>query len=501
MTANHRSPVQSRRHTLRNVILIYPDTHNTDVNLLPPLSLLYIATPLKDEFDITIIDQRVDKSWPETLKVALKSGHVLCVGISSMTGPQISGAIRAAEMVKEMHPSVPLIWGGVHPSLLPDQTIQNEFVDIVVVGDGEETFRELVLALFNNQDKKNVKGILFKDGEAIVRTPARGQFPIRSMPTLAYDLIDLQRYKSTPAWTDKKSLPIITSRGCPFRCTYCYNTRFCQKEWTALSAGQTFEAIHGLVTKYDISGVFLLDDNFFVDLHRVRDIARLIIRNGLDISIYNANCRVDSIIAMDADLLNLLKCAGFDQIFIGVESGSQSVLDKIKKDITVEQVLEANLKLRRAGIRPFFSFMAGFPFETIDDVKLTLALMRLLLKENSEAIIYCLQLFTPFPGTALYDLMCTMDVHLPASLEEWQTFSYDKFNLDIFDRKHRRFIEDLQFYSTFMDKKLSRDRSLPLRTIASILSGILDFRVSHGFYQFLYEISLLRLGQSLRNLH
>jgi len=479
---------------LRKVILVYPDTRNSEENLILPLSLVYIATPLKDRFEIKIIDQRVDRQWRKTLCDELQRGKVLCVGISSMTGPQISGGIEAAEISKKHAPEVPVVWGGVHPSLLPQETIQHPLVDIIVVGDGEETFRELAEVLSSGGDKKNVKGILYKEGGTVVRTADREQFPINRLDNLSYDVIDIERYKSTPLWTNSKSLPVITSRGCPFRCSYCYNLQFSKKKWTSLSPKQTVSSIEGLVNKYNISGIFLLDDNFFVNLKRAEAICRLIIEKDLNISVYNANCRVDTIIKMDDSFLQLIRRAGFNQLFIGVESGSDSVLEKIHKDIRVNQVLDASTKLRKAGIKSFYSFMAGFPFETLEDIKKTLSLMNRLLEENPEAIVYKLQLYTPFPGTTLFEDVSRQGMTFPKTLDGWAAYHYDHIHFKGFNKEHRRFLEDFHLYTTFLDRKLHNNSSFIRKLISSFYSRILHYRLDHGCYASNYELYPLKLG-------
>ena len=402
-------------------------------------------------------------------------------------------------MVREVSQSLPVVWGGVHASLLPGDTIKSEYVDIIVIGDGEETFAELVRALQNGSDLKAIKGIVYKQGESIVQTAVRGQFAIGQGAEVGYDLIDMERYKSKPAWTERESLPVITSRGCPHRCGYCYNTEFSGRRWTALSAEQVVALIEGLVGRYGIEGVFLLDDNFFVDMRRVGEICELLIAKDLGVSIYNANCRVDTLNKMDEELLVLLKRAGFEQLFIGVESGSDEVLCKIKKDITVEQVLGVNRRLKRMGIRPFYSFMAGFPFETIADIKKTLGLMKHLLRENDNAIVYRLQLFTAFPGTELFSEERKRGMQFPETLEGWAEFHYDKISHDGFGRKQRKFLRDFHYYTTFLDKKLSADRGWCLRTISHWYSDILGYRLDHGIYGGLLELYPLKAGQGIRN--
>jgi anaerobic magnesium-protoporphyrin IX monomethyl ester cyclase len=484
---------------MEKIILIYPSRSDHELTLIPPLSLVYIATPLKGIFKINIIDQRVDREWRLTLRNELMPGTVICAGISCMTGPQISGAIEAAKIIKDFSPSVPIVWGGVHPSLLPEETIRNEFVDIIVIGDGEETFKELVEAIQQGGDKKSVKGIAYKEGDSVVRTPEREQFPIDRLEDLAYDLVEIERYRFPETWINGKVLPVITSRGCPYRCAFCYNTQFSQRQWTALSPEQTVSMMTNLMNEYHVKGVFLLDDNFFVNLGRARRICELLIKNNVAIGIHNANCRVDTLANMDDEFLGLMKKAGFHQIYIGVESGSNDILRKMKKDITVEQVLLASSKLKRVGIKPFYSFMAGFPFETIEDIKNTVFLMNDLLKENPNAIVLKLQLFTPYPGTELFQYVSNLGMKFPKSLEGWSTYHFDRINYNGFSPRHYKFLEDMHFYTSFLDQKFFVDYKPFLKFISKIYSKILKFRIAHGLYPFRFELYPLRAGQKIRN--
>jgi radical SAM superfamily enzyme YgiQ (UPF0313 family) len=481
------------------IILIYPDLFRKNYTALPPLSLIYIATPLRGLYDVAIIDQRTDKHWKTTLSHELQTGNILCAGISTMTGPQIFGGIETAKLIRQVSPATPIVWGGVHPSLLPDETINSEYVDMVVIGDGEETFRELLHALEHNFDKHQVKGLIYKENGQIIKTEPRGQFPLKNLSAIHYDLIPFDYYKATPLWTENKSLPIITSRGCPYRCGYCYNTQFCKRHWTALPAEQVIANIEQLIDQYQINGIFLLDDNFFVDLERVRSICQLLIEKDLKISIYNANCRVDTLMKMDDQLLQLLKKAGFNQIFIGVESGSADILQKIKKDITIEQIKAINHKMKKADLTPFYSFMAAFPFESTEQVKETLILMNLLLKENPQAFIYKLQLFTPFPGTALFDEAGQMGMQYPKTLEAWAEYHYDKLNYTGFSKSHQKFLADFQLYSIYLDTKISPHRNPFYKWVSNLYSKLLKFRIHHNFFHFLIELIPLKLAYNFKN--
>ncbi|KPJ67939.1 hypothetical protein AMJ44_07050 [candidate division WOR-1 bacterium DG_54_3] len=480
------------------IVLIYPSllySNTSNAIMVLPLSLIYIATPLRNDFDIKIIDQRVDNDWRNTLKKELRSGKTICAGISSMTGPQISGAIESASIIKKLSPALPLVWGGVHPSLTPEETIKDDHVDIVVIGDGEETFTELVHVIQNEGDKKAVKGIIYKDNRTIIRTPPRQPFHIGKLGVPAYDLIDIRKYKIQPTWVGENSLPILTSRGCPMRCSYCYNTQFSQRQWTSLTPEQSVALINTFVQKYNIKNIFLLDDNFFVNTKRVTRICNLLIENKMHINIYNANCRADSIAKMGVEYLRLIRKAGFKQLLVGVESGSDKILSRIKKDITLHQVLTGSTNMKNAGIKPIYSFMAGFPFESVEDIKQTLSLMNRLSKENQEAFVYKLQLYTPFPGTDLFDYATRHGMKFPQSLYEWANYHYGRLNYEGFTNKHKKFLKDMHYYTMFFNKKLSGHRNL----ISSLYSRLLTLRINHRFYSCMYELYPVTLLYKIRS--
>lgn len=283
------------------------------------------------------------------------------------------------------------------------------------------------------------------------------------------------------------------------RCSYCYNTQFSKKNWTSLSAEQTVAWIHDLAGKYKIKDFSVFDDNFFVNMKRVRRICELIIENDLNIAFHNVNCRVDTAAKMDDEFLGLLAKTGVKQLLIGVESGSNEVLFRIKKDITVEQILTVNTKLKNAGITSFYSFMAGFPFETVDDIQKTLFLMNRLLTENPDTFVFKLQLFTPFPGTELFDHMRELGMQFPTSLKGWETYHYNKIHYRGFGKKHRKFLEDMKLYTLFLDRKFLNGQSKYFGYVSILYSKILLFRINRGFYSGMVELYPLKMLANIRS--
>jgi len=395
----------------KKVVLFYPKTGFSikNVSIVIPQSVLYVGTALKrNGYDVKIIDTMIDDNWKSTFKKELEGG-VLAVGISCMTGMQILASLDVAKYVRELDPDIPLIWGGIHPSLLPKQTLENPYVDFVVIGDGEETTVDLINNLGDKSSYKNIPGIAFKDGENddndnnnIIINPSRKAVDLNDIPIPDYGLIEVRDY-ITSQTKGGRDLVVHTSRGCPHRCTYCYNPAFHHRKYRTLNAENVVKHIKYIVENYNVTAINLNEDNFFTDKARVEKICRLLIKENVKIKI-RTQCRVDYLVKYSDEFLKLIRKAGIILLYLGGESGSDKTLKKIKKDITREQIITANRMLKDHDISPRFSFMGGFPEESIEDFKQTLDLMRVLIEENPAAYTTPVQLFSPYPGTELFAL-------------------------------------------------------------------------------------------------
>jgi anaerobic magnesium-protoporphyrin IX monomethyl ester cyclase len=481
---------------MAHVVLLYPHHgRNREQDHILPLSLLHLAAPLVAHgHDATIIDQRVDPDWRATLARALARPQTVAVGISTMTGPQIAYGLEMAAAVRDSAPGLAIVWGGVHPSLLPDQTARHPLVDVVVVGEGETPFTTLIDAIAESRDWRALPGLCYADGGRVVQNPLPDPPDLDSAPPLPYQLFDLDKYRVTPLRSSRPSLPLSTSRGCRFRCAYCYNTQFSLRKWRGMSPGRVLAEIRRLGGECDSQGVFLLDDNFFQDIERARQIMKLIVDARLGTKIYNANCRVDALSRMTPGDLALMAGAGIEQLFIGVESGSPAVLKAMLKDITVEQVLAVNEKLRDTRVMPVYSFMAGLPGETRQDVEMTLDLMMRLKDTNPRARFYKLALYTPFPGTALFDQCIAMGNVFPRRLEDWAAYDYDHINLTWLNDGFRRFLDDVSQLSGFLD--VTDKVTGPLAIAAKAYSKVAAIRCRQRWFGWMPEIALIRLMRS-----
>jgi anaerobic magnesium-protoporphyrin IX monomethyl ester cyclase len=459
-----------------------------------PLGLLAIAAPVQAAgYSVKIIDQRTDKNWEAELLTVLATKPV-CVGISVMTGPSIFWALKASEIVKG-NSNVPVVWGGIHPTILPEQTIQNQNIDFLVCGEGEDTFLELVRALAGKSPVDLIKGIWYREAGQIKHNPPAEPVDLNMQPPLSYELIDI---KSHMTWmSGKPGLQFETSRGCPFRCAFCYNTSFRPGQWRALTAARVVEGLKFLVQKYKIPAFVFSDDNFFVDIGRARDILRGIVKEKLNIVWGKGDIRLDLLSKLDDDFLKLLENSKCQSLVIGMESGSQKMANLLRKEIDVSQVFSVNRKMAAYPIELRYLFLVGVPGETRDDLRQTADMMLRLTKENPRASV-AVQIFIPYPGTELYDLAVQAGLKPIHKLEDWIYSSWSNRSLDYpwMTKEMKQEVRMMSFCSYFIavnnPKTFGRVSGI-VRLAGFFYRPVARARLRKGFYKLAPELKLAEL--------
>ncbi len=422
------------------ILLIYPGRLNA---LYPemPLPLLYLAWALKKiGYIVEIFDMRL-KDLAE-----IKSGDYLFVGISSLTGAMIEDALRAAKHIRTLNKDVPLVWGGVHVSMLPEQSLESPFVDIVVRGEGELTVQELANVIRNSGNLSEVKGLSYKDGAKIISTPDREYMDLNEIDIeLPYELFEMEKYSF-------EYFPIHTSRGCPFRCGFCYNVPFNKRKYRAKKASRVLDEIEYAINKFGAKKIsFCWEDEFFISTKRAKEICQGIIERDIKIE-WNAFCRFDTFKKIDEEFLKMIEETGCTLLSFGGESGSQRILDDvINKDIKVDDIVAATRKLGKTKIQQIVSFMSGLPTEGYDDLIKTFKLMDILVKENKNIYLNGIFLYTPYPGTPLYNLVTTeYEYKIPSTLEDWANFGiYRNTGSTWHDEKYVRLCKTLSILTRF----------------------------------------------------
>jgi len=481
----------------KRVVLVYPRIikgWQARPRTAIPTSLLSIAAPVMNAgYDVKIIDQRVEPEWESILKQELQHDPV-CVGISSMTGPQLKHALDISRMVKEQGNS-PVIWGGTHASLLPAQTLENEYIDIVVQGEGEETFPELVEALDGRRPLGSVKGIWYKDRGRPNNTEMRPFIDLNKQPPLPYHLIDLKKYAREMFGLEH--VDFFTSRGCPRQCTFCYNVAFHKKRWRPMDPDVTLQRINDLVRNYNVKGLWFNDSNFFFNLQRGRRILEGMIKENINVSISNINTDFLTLMKMDEKDFSLLQRAGCRRLPIAVESGSTNIQNLLKKPIDVQCLLDMNRYLKKFDLVLHYAFMMGFPTETEEDLAESISLALRLIDENPKADT-SFNIFTPYPGTVLFDIAVEHGLRAPERIEDWFPFQYRNLTQGgpWLSKKMSHLIEVLDFCTFLMGKGpfiRPYEKIAPVvAVLCKIYAPLARMRVRHFWDQFPIEIKLAK---------
>lgn len=388
-----------------------------------PLNLLSICSFLdENKYDIKITQQFVDGAY-ETFLPSLD--NAICLGISCKTGMQIHYGLGLAKKIKEKRPELPIIWGGYHVTALPEQTIVNPYVDIIVRGYGEETFLELIKKLIENKSYEDVIGITFRKKDIVMNNPDRPIKNLNDFPPIPYHLFDVEKYFER---TCSRALRYISSRGCPHHCGFCADYVIYEGRWNALSAQRVVEDLKRLKARYDYDSVHFYDSNMFVDEKRIKDICQGVIAENLKFKWLKCNGDASILSRYSSETLNLMKKAGISNIVIGVESGYAPALECVFKPSNLDQVLETIKKLHEHGIFIAFSCMFGFPYNIPKEAlpyehkKELLATMKLISRFSKDYIdgdYYMIFIYTPYPGVKLFGRYKELGLVPPDTFEGW----------------------------------------------------------------------------------
>jgi anaerobic magnesium-protoporphyrin IX monomethyl ester cyclase len=361
----------------------------------PPLGLAYVAAAVrKDGHDVSIIDSPALDVSHHKLGEILQKEHPDVIGVTSTT-PTIYDAMKAVTIAKDVCPDSITLMGGCHITSLPEETLAEcRSLDVGVIGEGEATIVDLLRAIETKRPLSEVDGIVYRNGEKVVKTrPRRLIENLDEIPFPARDLLPLDRY--TVLGERHRLGNILTSRGCPFRCIFCSSSQFYGRRFRARSPKNVVDEIEELISKYKIKSFEIVDDTFTVDKKRAVEIAEEIIRRGLEIW-WACGSRVDLV---SRELLQIMKKAGCGLIYYGIESGSEKVLNILKKGITLEQAKSAIRWAKEVGMEVVGSFIIGVPGETREDVMETIKFAK-----DSGIDFAQFTAMTPYPGTEIYEI-------------------------------------------------------------------------------------------------
>jgi radical SAM superfamily enzyme YgiQ (UPF0313 family) len=378
------------------------------------------------------------------------------------------------------------VWGGIHPTLLPEQTVKHPMIDIVAEGEGELVLKNLVNAFSDNKPLEQVNGITYKDNGKIIRNNPEKLIDLNKLPELPYKILDVKDYLME--FEGKKCLPVETSRGCYSSCAFCYNRSSPYKQfWRPMNQEKTIDWIKQLTETTKFDGFEIVDDNFFIDMKRAKGVAEGLIKESIDKFWWTGGVRIDAILKMDKDYFETLEKSRCVQLNPGVESGSERILELIRKGITVNDVLKASEKLNNTNIRPYYTFMGGFPTETIDDIKDSISLATKLLKSNKKTKISLYHCFRPLPNTRLFELVKQYNFKEPSSLEQWSKYDTTFIDFPWIKNDVKKTINALNFVSLFIDEKCDQTDSMVIKLLTRLYRPLARYRFTHFNFSFMLE--------------
>ena len=450
----------------------------------PPFGILYLADSLeKRGFKVKLIHGPGTKTNIDSIIRSLEKENPLFIGFSAFTSSCLLPTKRASIEIKK-RVSTPVIWGGLHATMLPEQTLQNDFIDIIAIGEGEETVVELAESLKNdtlNREKLiHIKGLGFKkDGKLHINEP-RPFLKNLNDYSPAWHLLDIEKYlyAGKNFYTEIGSKlsgdlvsAVITSRGCPWQCGYCYNQAVNKRKFRSKSPQAVGEEIDYL-KKLGVSTIIFEDDNFFASKNRALEIIR-----AMNLP-WSSTIRADYVAKWGEEFVKELSENQCLELRIGAESGSQRMLDLIKKDIKVEQIKKSVELCSKYGIKTLFNFMIGIPGEHWADVVETFSFMDELEQMSDHVSIGSPAIYIPWPGTFLSKVAEESGFKLPDTLEGWANTWAQRVKMAPYMDRRIKFIG---YYKTIARKEF---KDLPLPFFANWLKGIAKWRWRRRYFRF-----------------
>jgi anaerobic magnesium-protoporphyrin IX monomethyl ester cyclase len=366
----------------------------------PPLNLAYIAAFLRQKRKdrIAIIDCEALRLKYKDIEKRLKEMKPEIIGITAPT-PAFQQVLNVAEIAKKVNPKIKVIIGGPHASAFPEDSVMFKQIDYVIVGEGEETFCELVSAIEDGTNLSKIDGLVYKKGKKAVRNPPRAYIKnLDELPFPARDMLPMHLYFPPPTkrvGQQKNNASIIGSRGCPFNCTYCIATLIWGRCYRPRSPKNIVDEMEECYTKYGLREFNFHDELFTTKKDRTIEICKEIIRRKLEVT-WLCMARVDFI---DQEMLHWMKKAGCQKIVFGFESGSEEVLKEMRKRANLKQAREAARLVKESGINLGANFMFGHIGETKKTIRQTIDFAKEINADTVAFLVAC-----PYPGTDFFNI-------------------------------------------------------------------------------------------------
>lgn len=398
----------------KTVILYYPLLNKTKEERQFhwfPYSVLPLAQMLKQNgYNPIIIDHRVQDDIFTPLQKY--KDDLLFVGISAMSGYQILDGLKIAQEIRKTNPDIPIIWGGWHPTILPEETAEHELVDVAIAGRGENIFIELIESFNGKKELADIKGIAFKKGGESTFTGYSKEYQLIDDAQEYDKFIDINLYINS----ETMALGYFSGHGCVFKCAFC-SRHFMTNKMLTYPVDKVISDIKYFYKKHGFRHIHFHDDTLFIDINRVFTIAQKLIEEKLDISWW-ANVRANTLYKLTKQEIEFLIKSGMKSLFIGVESASPELLKIMNKGIKPDDILKTNHVMKNYDVTLNLSYMFGLPGDNVEYLKQTIDQIKELKSENPNVKIQTC-FYQPYPGTPLYEKSLEWGYSKIHGLENW----------------------------------------------------------------------------------
>lgn len=402
------------------IILFYPIAAQNEKSWYIPYPILHLERAIRYlNLNVILIDENATADYMPLIESV--KDRILLAGVSSVTGYQIHGGIQFSERIKALSSNNIVIWGGWHTTFLAEQTITEDFIDIVMIGQSEMTFPTLVERIIKGEDYSEIKGIGCKINNQIVINPNDDFSDIKHLPRVNYKLIDLNNYIYKTDFSNRR-LMYMTSWGCPNKCPFCSGAAVFKGRWYPGNIEHVIEDLKYFKETADIDSILMWDDNFFSNRDYPRRFFQAVLDAKLDLKFDTSSHSGNFLKLFNDDDVDFFYKAGLRKLGTGTESGKQEILDIVKDKLTVDDNLNLVRLMKRHNILTFWATMIGLPIDDGDDIPYTFDMIRkakLIDRRLKVHVTY----YTPFPGTNLYDMAIEKGFKPFSRLKDWADHS------------------------------------------------------------------------------
>jgi len=487
---------------MNKVLLFNPRSLRTKPRI--PNSILAIAASLEGRHEYVIVDGNLEKDPEKKIIDYLNTGDFKYFASTCMPGPQLKQAIPISKNIRALFPEIKIVWGGYFPSNHYKVVLNSGYVDFVVNGPGDVSFKSLLAALETNSSVEKISNLIYKSGDQIIKTKKDELYDQDALPPLPYDKLNdfypLRHYLGK-SYLGSKTIAYHSSMGCPFTCSFCGIVPIFNARWRAASADRIYNDVMFLKEKYGGNAIEFHDNNFFVSEKRIIEFSKMIAPQKI---IWWGWGRIDTVNKFSDSTLQLRRESGCKMIFFGAESGNDEVLKQMDKGGTQTgaQIKAFAARMAKFDIIPEYSFVLGTPAETPEKVMKQIDFDIAFIKEikrinpKTEIIMY---VYSPVPadGSEMFEDVLNAGFKFPEKLEDWISPHWENFDMrknpltpwltPEMVNKIKNFETVLNgYYPTVSDVRLSNLK----RNIIRIISAI---RYKTSFYWKPYELKILQI--------